>query len=347
MTSTFASASPTRHVPRPPGFHRLAASNTSWVDLDGRPVTAADRARLTALRVPPGWTHVWASFDPVAPLQATGVDSRGRTQYRYSAEAVLRASRDKFAHLTVFATALPVLRRQVASDLDGDGLEAAAVTAAVVRLLNQGLFRIGSDRYRRDNHTFGLTTLRRSQVAVDGASATFDFVGKEHVRHAVTVVDPDVARVLRELLAQDRADDSDLFQIGSPPPGRRIDSVTVNAYIHAHADVASSAKTFRTWGASVAAAAVAAGARFAPAGTSNHLPDHLPVLAAAHLLGNTPAVARRSYIHPAAVDVGRRESVRSAVAAAAERLGTDDVGSVHADPALQDAVALELGRAVR
>ncbi|WP_157981602.1 DNA topoisomerase IB [Protaetiibacter intestinalis] len=270
------------------------------------------------------------------------MDSRGRTQYRYSADAVDRASRDKFEHMLAFATSLPVLRKRVSEDLEGEHLEASTVTATVVRLLDKGLFRVGNERYRRDNHTFGLTTLRRSQVALDGVSARFDFVGKEHKEHSVSVADSGATRVLRALLTQAEDASSPLFMITTATASRLIDSVTVNAYIHTHADTASSAKTFRTWGASVAAAAVSAGATVIASDGARHSPERLPLIAAAQLLGNTPAVAKQSYVHPAAIAVGRTASVRRALNDAAARAKTDDVRVIHADPSLQEAIVSEL-----
>ncbi|ANF32202.1 hypothetical protein A0130_11410 [Leifsonia xyli] len=336
QTSTAPTA---RHVVRPPGLHRLGVRPAVWVDDAGDEVRdAVTLARLDGLRIPPAWTHVWAAPTGDAPLQATGVDARGRTQYLYSPEAVARAEERKFSALMDFAAALPVLRERVDADLAA--LESASpavpLTAAAVRLLDQGLFRVGTDRYARDNHTFGLTTLTRAHVSVDGDALAFDFVGKEHISHHIVVEDPAVAGVIRARLAVEDGDDSALFSTAERPVPRRIDSVTVNSYIHAHSGTASSAKTFRTWGATVAAAAVAGGARF---DAERRVRDDLaPYHAAAQLLGDTLAVARRSYVHPSATLVGGSETVRKAVSAASSEAGTDAVQAILRAEVLRRAV---------
>jgi DNA topoisomerase-1 len=211
------------------------------------------------------------------------------------------------------------------------------LTAAAVRLLDQGLFRVGSARYARDNHTFGLTTLTRAQASVDGEALAFDFVGKEHIAHHMIVRDAAVAEVIRRRLQRDDGDETALFSTAELPSPRRIDSVTVNSYIHTHSGAASSAKTFRTWGATVAAAAVAGGARFEGAGT--RIRDELaPYHAAAHLLGDTLAVARQSYVHPQAISVGSTGPVRDAVSAASTEAGSDAVEAILRAEVLRKAV---------
>ena len=185
---------------RPLGVHRVRTRPDEWVDDAG--ATVIDPAllgRLRHLAIPPAWTDVWATLDASASVQATGVDGRGRTQYRYAPEAIALAADRKFDQMLVFAAALPALRETVVDDLAGGHHDVRAprtVTAAVVRLLDRGLLRVGNERYARDNHTYGLTTLRRNQVAVHGPTITFDFVGKEHIAHRVAVTDRAAARVI-------------------------------------------------------------------------------------------------------------------------------------------------------
>lgn len=344
-----------RHVARPPGLHRLSGG-ASWVDEHGAAVTDQEvLARLRALRVPPAWTHVWAATDAESPIQATGIDSRGRTQYRYSAAAQTQAAAGKFDRLVEFAAALPRLRERIDLDLrvatgatgSSGRTEGIVVMAAVMRLLDRGLFRVGNERYARENHTYGLTTLRRTQVSLRGDTAVFDFVGKEHLAHHVSITDAASARVIRELLRQDRPPSENLFVTSDPPLWRHVDSASVNSYIHAHGAVSASAKTFRTWGATVAATAVSAGAAFAPASapgsasasaSNRRSPNLRPFDAAAFLLGNTPAVARAAYVHPRAIEVGRSSDLKAAVAAAAAAAGTDHVLEILHDAHLQAAV---------
>ncbi len=297
-------------------------------------------ARLGRLAIPPAWEHVWASPDAEASVQATGVDRRGRTQYRYSPEAQHLASDDKYARMTLFATALPDLRQQVAKDLvryRQDPLGSRVVTATMVRLLEQGLLRVGNDRYARDNDTYGLTTLRRNHVAATGANITFHFIGKEHLPHTVKVHDQVTAKVVRTLVSTADDDAEPIFAVRGAHGTHHVTSAAVNAYLHAHTQAPASAKVFRTWGATVAAVAVLAGAE-PPADASARSRERLAVAAAATLLGDTPTVTRSSYLHPAWVSAGQSSRVADAVAVSSERVGSRAVASLFTDPELQAAV---------
>jgi DNA topoisomerase I len=296
--------------------------------------------RLRRLVIPPAWVDVWASADANASVQATGVDQRGRTQYRYSPAARDLANDYKFARMTLFAAALPALRVQVARDIAGyrqDPLGARVVTAAMVRLLDRGLLRVGNDRYARDNHTYGLTTLRRNHVDIRGSTITFHFIGKEHVPHVVTVHDQVTAKIVGALVSAAGNDAQPIFAATSEHGTHHVTSAAVNAYLHAHTQTPASAKVFRTWGATVAAVAVLAGAE-PPADVSARSRERLAVGAAATLLGDTPSVTRSSYIHPVWIDVGRSDLVAAAVADSSDRVGTRAVTSLFADPGVQAAV---------
>jgi DNA topoisomerase I len=296
--------------------------------------------RLRRLAIPPAWVDVWASADANASVQATGVDQRGRTQYRYSPAARDLASDQKFARMTMFAAAMPDLRLQVERDIARylrDPFGAPVVTAAMVRLLERGLLRVGSDRYARDNHTYGLTTLRRNHVDTRGATITFHFVGKEHLSHVVTVRDQTTAKVVGALTTAAIDDEQPIFAVRNEHGTHHVTSATVNAYLHAHTRAPASAKVFRTWGATVAAAAVLAGAE-PPTDVSARSQERLAIGAAASLLGDTAAVTRSSYIHPAWIDVGRSDLVAAAVAESSDRLGTRAVANLFTDPEVQAAV---------
>ena len=296
--------------------------------------------RLRRLAIPPAWVDVWASTDADASVQATGVDQRGRTQYRYSPAALDLARDDKFAHMTLFATAMPSLRLQVEHDLAQyrkDPFGAPVVTAAMVRLLERGLLRVGSDRYARDNHTYGLTTLRRNHVDTHGAAITFHFVGKEHLAHIVTVHDQTTAKVVAALVSAARDDAQPIFAAAGEHGTHHVTSATVNAYLHAHTQAPATAKVFRTWGATVAAIAVLAGAE-PPVAVSARSRERLAIGSAAYLLGDTASVTRSSYIHPAWISVGSSDPVAAAVAESSDRLGTNAVVSLFTDPGIQEAV---------
>ena len=265
--------------------------------------------RLRRLAIPPAWVEVWASADAEASVQATGVDQRGRTQYRYSPAAQHLASDYKFARMTLFAAAIPSLRLQVASDIAQyrqDPLGARVVTAAIVRLLERGLLRVGNDRYARDNHTYGLTTLRRNHVDTRGSTITFQFIGKEHRPHIVTVHDQVTAKVVGSLVRAVSSDAQPIFAVRGEHGAHHVTSSVVNAYLHAHTQAPASAKVFRTWGATVAAVAVLAGAE-PPADVSARSRERLAVGSAAKLLGDTASVTP-VFVYPPCLD--RRWALR-------------------------------------
>jgi DNA topoisomerase I len=332
---------PTLRAFRPAGFHRITARPDKWIDEAGGSVDEpAVLERLRRLAIPPAWIEVWASADANASVQATGVDQRGRTQYRYSPTAQHLASDYKFARMTLFAAAMPALRLQVARDIARyrqDPLDARVVTAAIVRLLERGLLRVGNDRYARDNHTYGLTTLQRNHVDTRGSTITFHFIGKEHLLHTVTVHDQMTAKVVGALVSAAADDAQPIFAATGEHGRHHVTSAAVNAYLHAHTQTPASAKVFRTWGATVAAVAVLAGAE-PPADVSARSRERLAVGAAATLLGDTASVTRSSYIHPAWIDVGRSDMVATAVAESSDRIGTRAVASLFTDPGVQAAV---------
>jgi DNA topoisomerase-1 len=334
---------------RAAGFHRAEAPGHGWFDETGAPVSdEGTRRRLDALQIPPAWHDVWASPDPLARVQATGVDARGRTQYRYSTAAEEVAAEHKFGNVLVFGSGLTALRAQVDRHLSAPAEDSPAhrvkrTTAAVVRLIDRGLFRVGSDRYARDNHTYGLTTLTRQHVRVAGSGIEFTFVGKEHRPWHLIIEDQQVAEVVIALLAA-APEDGPLFAVDSESGARHVvSSAVVNSFIHAATTAPATAKTFRTWGGTAAAAAVSGGAA-SPVPMRSRRPDLAAYDAAAHLLGNTRAVARSSYVHPLAIEAGRTAAVGAAIAEAVRGAGTDDVRVLLRDDGVVQAVAGELRR---
>lgn len=350
-------AEPSGEIHSAPGYHRDHKDKTLWWTGDGEEVTdPAVLERLAKLALPPAWRHVWVAPDPEARVQARGIDSRGRTQYRYSAAAVEQATRDKFAHMLHYAKALPHLRELIHLRLSEptETPDFRQVTALAARYLDLGLFRVGSDRYARDNNTYGLTTLRTDHVTVAGNTTTFDFVGKEHVMQHHEIEDELSARMTARLLelhalatganpTSTNVPESAPLLFSVPHPagakGRRrsVKAATLNSYVHGATGAAASVKMARTWGATVIAAAVIGGARFdSPV---NHRDQSLVAFdAAAAILGNTPTMARSSYVHPAALEIGQSSRIQKAVAVAAAKKGTDEVKKLFFDPDLQESV---------
>jgi DNA topoisomerase-1 len=257
-------------------------------------------ARIRALAVPPAWTDVWICADPAGHLQATGRDARGRKQYRYHEAYRRRRERAKFDRLVEFGRALPRIRRRVDTDLAQPGLPRTKVLAAITRLLELSLIRVGNEEYARLNRSFGLTTLRGRHVRVDGQSLRFRFPGKSGRVVEVGLSDRRLARVIsrcQELPGQD------LFQyLGDDDKAHSIASEDVNDYLRDVARCDVTAKTFRTW----AATALAWRALRSVAGLDSRQFARRHVVAAmrdvAGRLGNTPAVVRKSYVHPSVLD---------------------------------------------
>jgi len=267
----------------------------------GRPIRdERTLGRIRALAIPPAWLAVWICADPRGHIQCTGRDARGRKQYRYHPR--WRAVRDetKFAHVAAFCRALPDIRRRVEADLARPGLSHDKVCATVVRLLELTLIRVGNDEYARANRSFGLTTLRNRHVTANGSHLTFEFMGKSGVKHRTGVRDRRLALIVRQLhdLPGQR-----LFQyLDEDGVRRNIGSADINAYLRDASGADFTAKDFRTWAGTLAAAKAlalqppAADARQIKSATT------LCVKATARLLGNTPAVCRAAYIHPAVID---------------------------------------------
>lgn len=322
----------------PPGLHRVAKDR--WIDVDGEQITdEAVLGRLAALAIPPAWKHVWVAPDPKARLQARGIDSRGRVQYRYSDAAVRAAAADKFHHMVDFAGTLPDLRSEVAHQLRRRPKlpDAEQITALVVRFLDLGLFRIGTQKYAHENQTYGLTTLECQHVQVTGNKVTFDFVGKEHLRQKHAVEDATAARLTQKLLdAHSNKTGAPIFQTAGRN-AQQIDSESVNSYIQSISGSNASAKVFRTWGATVIATSVAAGATFSP-GKKHRDPALVAYDAAAHVLGNTPTMARDSYVHPRFMEIGATEEIRRAVESTCTATGSREAHHIFTDVDLQSAI---------
>ena len=297
-----------RSDPAGPGLHRRRRGRGfSYTDAWGRPVTdPAALERIRALAIPPAWRDVWICPWPNGHIQATGIDARGRTQYRYHDQWRVQRDRAKFDHMLEFARALPRLRRAVELDLRGRDLSEARVLAGAARLLDVGFFRIGSDCYAEENQTYGLTTLLTSHVRVHGDSVVFDFPAKGGKRRLQAIVDDDVRALITSL--RRRRGGGDALLVWRRPGERGIrkwvdvDSDAVNAYVKDRAGVDCSAKDFRTWNATVLAAVALSVSTGASSPTARRRCVARAMTEVAHYLGNTPAVVRRSYVDPRVVD---------------------------------------------
>jgi len=277
-----------------------------------------DLHRIKSLVIPPAWTDVWISPDPRGHLQATGRDARGRKQYRYHPRWREVRDETKYYRLIGFAQTLPAIRRRTAVDLAKPGLPKVKVLAAVVQLLEKTLIRVGNDEYARQNRSFGLTTLRDGHVEVSGARVTFSFRGKSGVEHEVDLDDRRLARVVkacRDLPGQE------LFQFVDED-GRRqtIESSDVNEYLREVTGEDFTSKDFRTWAGTVLAAQLLRDFEGFDSEAQAKRNIIRAVESVAKRLGNTKAVCRKCYIHPAVLDSYMDGSMLATVAQRARRV---------------------------
>jgi DNA topoisomerase I len=269
-----------------------------YVDPDGRRVEEQHEvARIHALSIPPAWKDVWICRDPRGHLQAVGTDAAGRRQYLYHEQWRRRRDRAKYRRMESFAAALPMLRARVDRDLRLRGLPRDRVLACAVRLLDRGPFRIGSEAYA-SNGSFGLATLRREHVTVGKSVACFDFVGKSGVRHTFEVTDRQILSVLRQLRRHGGESQELLAYRNGDDRWCDVRSEDVNQYLQEALGEEHSAKDFRTWRATVLAAALLSG----NGGPNPKRTVARVVREVAEHMGNTPAVCRSAYIDPRVLD---------------------------------------------
>lgn len=283
-----------RRTPSGDGFH--------YHDANGKRIRDAKALdRIRALAIPPAWTDVWICPRATGHIQATGRDVKGRKQYRYHDGWSRHASESKFERLPAFARALPKLRARVEADLNRRGVSQDKVLATAVRLLELTLIRVGNARYAKQNRSYGLTTLNKRHLDLEGTALTFAFKGKSGVEHQVRLRDRRLATVVRSLrdlpgqqLFKYRDADGDLCAITSDD---------VNAYIREAMGNGFSAKDFRTWAGTVSAARALREAEPPTSPTDARRRITACVKAVAGLLGNTPTVCRSSYVHPAVFEL--------------------------------------------
>jgi DNA topoisomerase-1 len=267
---------------------------------DGRPVRDGETlGRIRRLAIPPAWEEVWICAEPNGHIQAVGRDARRRKQYRYHPR--WREVRDeaKFERMVGFARKLPLIRARVAQDIARDGLPREKVLATVVRLLEQTLIRVGNDEYAKANGSYGLTTLRNRHATVDGCKVVFNFKGKSGVKHRIDLEDELLATIVKQ--CQELPGQELFSYVSEDGEVRSIGSSDVNEYLRAIAGEDVTAKDFRTWAATTLAAIALA--RFEDADTkrAQKATIKLAIETVADILGNTPTVCRKCYVHPAIV----------------------------------------------
>jgi DNA topoisomerase-1 len=290
-----------------PGLtRRRRGKGFEYLDEEGQRISEPEvLERIGELAIPPAWDEVWICPYPMGHIQATGVDAAGRKQYLYHQKWRERQDRKKFDSMVRFAQALPDMREQVERDLRGKGITRTRVLAAAVRLLDRGFLRIGGESYAEDNDSYGLATMRKDHVTVaDNDAINFDFTGKSGIRHVRYVVDTPVAEIVRELKRRRGGGDELLAFRDEKGRWKDIKSPDIRAYVKDAAGEEYTAKDFRTWAGTVLAAVALATTdpERRKVKTANKRMISAAVKEVAYFLGNTPAVARASYIDPRVFD---------------------------------------------
>ena len=288
-----------------PGItRRRRGKGFEYLDDEGRKIREDEvLQRISELGIPPAWEDVWICPYPMGHLQATGIDARGRKQYLYHQRWRERKDQEKFDEMIDFARALPAMRRRLAKDIKGDELTRERVLACAVRLLERGFFRIGTEDYAEVNDSYGLATMRKAHVTLgDDGEIAFDYKAKSGKRRVLSVVDPASFEIVAALKRR-RGGGEELLAWKDGRRWRDVKSADINAYVKEITGGDFSAKDFRTWSATVLAAVALAVSQ--PARTTKTARKRAKVRAVqevAEYLGNTPAVARASYIDPRLFD---------------------------------------------
>ena len=285
-----------------PGFTRQSAGKDfRYLDLEGKRIRDPEvLKRIHSLVIPPAWTDVWICPSANGHLQATGRDARGRKQSRYHPRWREVRDETKYERMIAFGAVLPGVRKRIEHDLLLPGLPREKVLAALIRLMETTFIRVGNTEYARTNHSYGLTTMRNRHAEVNGATVTFDFAGKSGVHHTIDVENRRLAKIIKT--CQDLPG-YELFQYVDEHGERHsIDSSDVNQYLHELTGQHFTAKDFRTWAGSVLTAMMLR--EFEPYASASEAKKNVveAIKAVSARLGNTPAVCRKCYVHPAVLD---------------------------------------------
>jgi len=314
-----------------PGYRRVPADGGfEFFTPNGIAITSPDDlARIRALAIPPAWQDVWISPDPAGHIQATGLDAKGRRQYRY--HALWRADRDtaKFGHMLRFAAALPAFRTTALEHLARRRLDRDRVSACALRVTELGLFRIGSERYAQEDHTYGVASLERRHVSFSGGTAVFDYVAKESKHRTIRIADQSAVKTLRAL-HRASSDLPQLFVYANGAGWEHITTGKLTGYLHAHAGGEFTVKEFRTWNATLLAALALSNTPHAESLRTRRRDTAAAVRHAAEWLGDTPTVARGAYIDPAVLELYETAGGLTGL--------TSSPAELPADPAAEQAV---------
>src|SRR5688572_22873012 len=292
-----------------PGMRRRrSGKGFTYLEADGTRITDPEAIeRIKSLAIPPAWEDVWICSDPNGHIQATGVDAKGRRQYRYHDEWRAARDREKHDRILEFAKRLPALRDQVAHDIGLGGMPRERVLACAVRLLELGFFRIGGEAYAEENDTYGLATLRKQHVRVRGDLLEFDYDAKSGQHRLCQVADPEVRAVITTLRRRRAPTEAELLAYKDRRDWVDVRSSDINEYVQRLVGEQFSAKDFRTWVGTVLAAVGLATEEGGESPTARKRAVASVVKDVSAHLGNTPAVARSAYIDPRVVELFERD----------------------------------------
>ena len=327
-----------------PGIRRKkVGTRMVYLDADGKIIRDAEvLGRIKSLAIPPAWRDVWICPCAHGHVQATGLDAKGRKQYRYHPRWREVRDETKYDRMLVFGRILPRIRRRVERDLARPGLPREKILATVVRLLETTLIRVGNEEYARQNDSFGLTTMRDRHVDVSGATLKFEFRGKSGIAHAIDLTDRRLAHIVKQ--SQDLPG-YELFQYVDEQGGRHsIDASDVNAYLKEIAGEEFTAKDFRTWAGTVLAARALQEFRAFDSKAQAKRNVVQAIESVAKRLGNTKAVCRKCYIHPAVIDLYMDGALLQTLA---RRVKKELTRSLHDLPAEEAAVLALLQQRLR
>ncbi|HEU5013173.1 MAG TPA: DNA topoisomerase IB [Roseiflexaceae bacterium] len=316
-----------------PGIRRKrAGKGFSYIGPDGRTIKdAATLERIRKLAIPPAYTSVWICPDPNGHIQATGRDAKGRKQYRYHPRWREVRDENKYGRMIAFGKALPGIRERVEQDLERKGMPREKVLAAVVRLLETTMIRVGNDEYAKSNHSYGLTTMHDKHVQVKGAKIQFKFRGKSGVRHTISLADKRLANIVQ------RSKDipgQELFQyIDEDGKRQDITSGDVNDYLREISGQDFTAKDFRTWSGTLLAAMALQ--EFEAFDKQSQARKNVvqAIERVAERLGNTPSVCRKCYVHPEVLNSYLDGSLLTFWKEQAEQELKENLGSLRAEEA--------------
>lgn len=285
-----------------PGIRRKRDGETFiYLDPSGKRIKKKETlSYIRKIVIPPAWEDVWISPYENGHIMATGRDAKGRKQYRYHSQWRSRRDENKFHHMLAFARALPKLRSQIKKDIKKPGLGREKIIATVVRLLEATLIRVGNDEYARRNKSYGLTTMHNRHVKIAGERVLFNFRGKSGVKHEINLQDRELARIIKK--CQDMPGQELFSYLDDEGKAHDISSNDVNSYLRQITGSDFTAKDFRTWAGTVLAAMALQEFESITSQTQAKKNIVAAIEAVAKMLGNTPSVCRKCYVHPAILD---------------------------------------------